>query len=53
MGLGALGPPDWTYAEVDLEAIADVRADGGVLNASHWPEQSGREASALSVNLRA
>ncbi|MDW4551378.1 carbon-nitrogen hydrolase family protein [Defluviimonas sp. D31] len=36
---GTLGQPGWTYAEVSREAIAAVRADGGVLNLSHWPEQ--------------
>ncbi|WP_284165876.1 carbon-nitrogen hydrolase family protein [Frigidibacter sp. SD6-1] len=36
---GALGAAGWVYADVSLEAIAAVRADGGVLNLSHWPEQ--------------
>lgn len=36
---GTLGRPGWTYAEVSRAAIAEVRADGGVLNLSHWPEQ--------------
>jgi predicted amidohydrolase len=53
MGLGTLGAPAWTYAEIDRDAIAHVRRDGGVLNASHWPEQSGREAPAVTVNLKA
>jgi len=36
---GELGVPGWVYAEVDLANVADVRADGVVLNMKHWPEQ--------------
>ncbi|MEZ5777719.1 MAG: carbon-nitrogen hydrolase family protein [Paracoccaceae bacterium] len=36
---GALGAPGWVYADISLQAIAEVRADGGVLNLRHWPEQ--------------
>jgi predicted amidohydrolase len=36
---GALNTPGWTYAEVDLAKIAHVRADGRVLNRTHWNEQ--------------
>lgn len=36
---GVLNQPGWTYAEVDLAAIAHVRADGRVLNRTHWIEQ--------------
>lgn len=39
---GALNAPGWTYAEVDLSAIANVRADGRVLNRTHWTEQDSR-----------
>ncbi|MCX7567164.1 carbon-nitrogen hydrolase family protein [Sulfitobacter sp. F26169L] len=44
--------PGWTYADVDIEAIAHVRADGVVLNRSHWEEQQGRDAPALNVALK-
>ncbi len=37
---GTLGEPGWIYAEISTEAVARVRADGGVLNFRHWPEQS-------------
>jgi len=37
---GRLDRPGWTYADVDLGAVRDVRADGHVLNLAHWPEQS-------------
>lgn len=40
---GVLNQPGWTYAEADPGAIAHVRADGRVLNRSHWAEQSGRD----------
>ncbi len=36
---GVVGQPGWVYAEVSRAAIADVRADGIVLNMQHWPEQ--------------
>lgn len=49
---GPLNKAGWTYAEVDLEAIAQVRADGTVLGRSHWPEQNGRDAAAPIVPLR-
>ena len=41
---GTLNHPGWTYAEVDLANIREVRADGHVLNLSHWPEQLPRLA---------
>lgn len=39
---GSLNQPGWTYANVDLAAIAEVRADGHVLNRTHWAEQPAR-----------
>lgn len=36
---GGLGTPGWVYADISRAAIADVRADGDVLNFRHWPEQ--------------
>jgi predicted amidohydrolase len=39
---GALNAPGWVVADVSLEAIRAVRADGGVLNFAHWPEQEPR-----------
>ncbi|SLN52168.1 (R)-stereoselective amidase [Pseudoruegeria aquimaris] len=44
-GVITQGPMDragWTYAEVDLEAVRNVRRAGQVRNFSHWPEQQGR-----------
>lgn len=39
---GQLNQPGWTCADVDLSAIAHVRADGHVLNRCHWQEQTPR-----------
>lgn len=36
---GQLNEPGWTYADVDLEAIAHVRRDGIVRNRTHWKER--------------
>lgn len=41
---GVLNSPGWTYGEVDLARVAHVRADGGVLNRSHWADQTDRDA---------
>ena len=49
---GALNVPGWTYADVDLAAIAHVRRDGVVLNSTHWQEQEGRDAAPELVSLR-
>ncbi|WP_120500756.1 carbon-nitrogen hydrolase family protein [Roseovarius sp. EL26] len=48
---GTLNAPGWTYAEVDLNAIAHVRADGRVLNRTHWAEQSGRDKTVTPKRL--
>lgn len=48
---GTLNSPGWTYADVDLDAIARVRADGIVLGRQHWAEQMGRDAAAPIVPL--
>jgi predicted amidohydrolase len=32
----------WAIADVSLDAIHDLRRDGGVLNHMHWPEQLAR-----------
>ncbi len=48
---GQLNNPGWTYAEVDLNDIAQVRADGHVLNRSHWDEQLPRVDSVTISRL--
>lgn len=41
IALGEVDAAQWLFAELDLARIADLRADGGVLNARHWQEQPG------------
>jgi predicted amidohydrolase len=41
LALGELDAAQWIFAEVDLAKVAELRADGGVLNARHWAEQPG------------
>lgn len=48
---GTLNQPGWTVAEVNLDAIAEVRADGRVLGRTHWVEQHGRDGLAPTVTL--
>ncbi len=38
---GALGEPQWVYAALDLDLLADVRKKGDVLNARDWNLQPG------------
>lgn len=52
LAAGALNDPVWTYADVDLSQIANVRADGIVLNRRHWAGQEGRDHPATNVSLR-
>lgn len=40
-----LNAPGWAIAEVNLEAVREVRRNGGVLNHSHWAEQHDRIAT--------
>ncbi|SEO64372.1 Predicted amidohydrolase [Salinihabitans flavidus] len=49
---GQLNHPGWTYAEVDLARVAEVRADGGVLNQAHWAEQEPRAQAVERAALR-
>ncbi|MEB8388663.1 carbon-nitrogen hydrolase family protein [Rhodobacteraceae bacterium KMM 6894] len=51
MAEGVLNRAGWTYGEVDLAQVAHVRADGGVLNRSHWADQAGRDAAPEAVRL--
>ncbi|WP_226016419.1 carbon-nitrogen hydrolase family protein [Novosphingobium sp. FKTRR1] len=41
LAIGIEGAAQWVFAEVDTALVADLRADGGVLNALHWAEQPG------------
>jgi predicted amidohydrolase len=44
LAMGVEGAAQWVFAEVDTALVADLRADGGVLNARHWAEQPGAVA---------
>lgn len=41
LALGDEGEAQWVFAQVDTAVVADLRADGGVLNMRHWTEQPG------------
>jgi predicted amidohydrolase len=41
VAIGEMDQAQWLFAEVDLSRVADLRADGGVLNTRDWTEQPG------------
>jgi len=41
IAIGAEGESQWVFAEIDLARVAELRADGGVLNARDWRDQPG------------
>ncbi|MHC9236428.1 carbon-nitrogen hydrolase family protein [Pseudooceanicola sp. 502str34] len=49
---GRLGQPGWTYAEVDLAQVAEVRANGHVRNLRDWDEQPADHISPEVIALR-
>ena len=51
IALGTLNAPGWVYGDVDIAAIAAVRADGVVLNRRHWDFQQGRSDVAPVTSL--
>lgn len=52
LAAGPIGQPGWTYAEADLQAIAEVRRDGVVANRRHWDDQIGRDGPPALCRLR-
>ncbi|MFN3516213.1 MAG: carbon-nitrogen hydrolase family protein [Novosphingobium sp.] len=44
VAIGVMDAAQWVFAQVDLARVADLRADGKVLNARHWAEQPGGDA---------
>ncbi len=38
VALGQLNAPGWTFGDVDLGAVRDLRTDGEVRNHAHWSE---------------
>ncbi|GAA6189562.1 carbon-nitrogen hydrolase family protein [Litorivita sp. NS0012-18] len=49
---GQIGSDGWTYGEVSLGALAELRRDGNVLGLKHWSEQADR-LNITQVSLRA
>ncbi|MCT4555410.1 MAG: carbon-nitrogen hydrolase family protein [Pelagimonas sp.] len=49
---GPLNAPGWTYAEIDLNTIHEVRKNGAVFNRKHWVEQDGRDLPAAFETLK-
>ena len=49
VGEGALNKAQWVYGTASLDAIADVRRDGMVLNMQHWDEQEGASVTPAEV----
>lgn len=49
LAIGELNARGWTYADVDLAAIADMRRDGVVSNRAHGDEQTFRHQSVTKV----
>jgi predicted amidohydrolase len=53
LATGAIDEAGWVFADVDLDMVAQVRRDGGVLNMQHWSEQhDGRLAALSTIDLR-
>ena len=46
---GRMDAPGWVLATVSRDLVARTRADGGVLNLAHWPEQTARLAAPITV----
>jgi len=44
-----LNQPGWAIADISLDAIREVRADGRVLNHLHWGEQAERTSAPVSM----
>jgi predicted amidohydrolase len=51
LAAGQINVPGWTYAEVEIAQIANVRALGVVLNRTHWADQAGRDSVAINTSL--
>jgi predicted amidohydrolase len=52
LALGKMNDPGWVHADVSLDDIRAVRADGTVLNHRHWAEQlDGRIGPVETVKL--
>ncbi|WPZ22741.1 carbon-nitrogen hydrolase family protein [Sulfitobacter faviae] len=52
LGVREVNAPGWTVADADLAQVAEVRADGIVLNRRDWQDQIGRDGKAINIALR-
>jgi len=50
VALGALDTPGWTYADLDLDALAELRRNGAVRGPVHWGEQPGTAVIPLRLS---
>ncbi len=50
VAVGALDTPGWTYADLDLDALAELRKNGAVRGPAHWNEQP--QAPPLRLQIR-
>ncbi|ODU70509.1 MAG: amidohydrolase [Novosphingobium sp. SCN 66-18] len=51
LAIGTENASGWVFAAIDTARVADLRADGGVLNARHWAEQPGAQAALPAVEV--
>lgn len=51
LAIGTENASGWVFAAIDTARVADLRADGGVLNARHWAEQPGAQAALPVVEV--
>ena len=49
MALGEMDCAGWTYGEVDVDTIRQVRRAGRVRNKDHWSDQSGRDGKPAHI----
>ena len=42
LAVGSMNAPGWVYADIDLDIVDTLRADGHVLNVKHWSESQSR-----------
>lgn len=49
VALGEMDQPKWLFADVDLEKVDQVRAEGAVFNHHHWDEQADTSLPKLKV----
>jgi predicted amidohydrolase len=50
VALGEMDKPGWTYADLDLDALAELRRNGAVRGPAHWGEQP--QAPPLQLQVR-